>query len=88
MPRLFGISGNDADRQWLVDMTSLEIAKPLVRALKIYRRVTRHDLDQRMRRDLARHIRRLAEQGVRDQDRLTVHGLSYLQKLERESGSH
>jgi hypothetical protein len=66
-------------------MISPEIAKPLVRAIKIYRRVARHDLDPRMRRDLARHIRRLAEQGVEDPARLTVHGLSYLRKLDRQS---
>jgi hypothetical protein len=47
--------------------------------------MARHDLDRGMRRDLARHIKRLAEQGVQDQDRLTVHGLSYLRKLDRQS---
>ncbi|HEY2248272.1 MAG TPA: hypothetical protein VGH70_12570 [Bradyrhizobium sp.] len=66
-------------------MSSPEIAKPVVRALRIYRRVARHELDRRMRRDLARHIKRLAEQGVQDPDRLTVHGLSYLQKIDRQS---
>ncbi len=69
-------------------MSTIEIAKPLVRAINIYRKVARHDLDRRMRRDLARHIKRLADQGIDDPDRLTVHGLSYLQKLERRSGSH
>ena len=65
-------------------MSTPEIAKPVARAIKIYRRVSRHELDQRMRRDLARHIKRLAEQGVDDPGRLTVHGLSYLRKLDRE----
>ncbi len=55
--------------------------------MQIYRRVARHDLDQGMRRDLARHIRRLAEQGVDDPARLTVCGLSYLRKLERQRAS-
>ena len=55
--------------------------------MKIYRRVAGHDLDQGMRRDLARHIRGLAEQGVHDPGRLTVCGLSYLRKLERERQS-
>jgi hypothetical protein len=68
-------------------MSSPEIAKPLVRAIRIYRKMARHDLDPRTRRDLARHIRRLAEQGVEDPGRLTVHGLSYLRKLDRRSGS-
>lgn len=66
---------------------SPEIAKPLVRAIRIYRKVARHELDPRMRRDLARHMRGLAEQGVDDPGRLTVHGLSYLRKLDRRSGS-
>jgi hypothetical protein len=65
-------------------MPQVEIAKPLFRAMKIYRRVTRHDLDQGTRRDLARHIRGLAEQGMQDPARLTVCGLSYLRKLERQ----
>ncbi len=68
-------------------MPQVELAKPLVRAMQIYRRVARHDLDQGMRRDLARHIRRLAEQGVDDPARLTVCGLSYLRKLERQRAS-
>jgi hypothetical protein len=68
-------------------MPQVEIAKPLFRAMKIYRRVAGHDLDQGMRRDLARHIRGLAEQGVHDPGRLTVCGLSYLRKLERERQS-
>ena len=64
-------------------MSHLEIAKPLSRAINIYRRVARHELDQHTRRQLARHIKGLAEQGVQDPGRLTVHGLSYLRKLER-----
>ena len=63
-------------------MTSVEIAKPLARAIKIYRKVARHDLDAPTRRDLARHIKQLAERGVRDPSRLTVHGLSYLRSRE------
>ncbi len=68
-------------------MPQVEIAKPLVRAMKIYRRMARQDLDQGTRRDLARHIRGLAEQGVQDPGRLTVCGLSYLRKLERQRAS-
>lgn len=67
----------------LIAMTSVEIAKPLARAIKIYRKVARHDLDAPTRRDLARHIKRLAERGVRDPSRLTVHGLSYLRSRDR-----
>jgi hypothetical protein len=67
----------------LIAMTSVEIAKPLARAIKIYRKVARHDLDAPTRRDLARHIKQLAERGVRDPSRLTVHGLSYLRSRDR-----
>ncbi|WP_315742669.1 MULTISPECIES: hypothetical protein [unclassified Bradyrhizobium] len=49
--------------------------------------MARQDLDQGTRRDLARHIRGLAEQGVQDPGRLTVCGLSYLRKLERQRAS-
>ena len=65
-------------------MASVEIAKPYARAIRIYRKVSRHDLDQRMRANLARHIKRLVEQGVKDPGRLTVCGLSYLQRMDRK----
>jgi hypothetical protein len=45
--------------------------------------MARHDLDREMRRALARHIQRLADQGIHDPGRLTVHGLSYLRELDR-----
>ncbi len=68
-------------------MSSVEhIAKPIARAIKIYRSVARHELDLCIRRDLARHIKRLAEQGVEDQNRLTVHGLSYLRRRDHGKG--
>ena len=68
-------------------MTPVEnIAKPIARAIKIYRSVAGHDLDTPARRGLARHIRQLADEGVQDANRLTVHGLSYLRNLER--GEH
>jgi hypothetical protein len=67
-------------------MTPVEnIARPIARAIKIYRSVARHDLDMRTRRGLAQHIKRLAEEGVRDPSRLTVHGLSYLRDQERRN---
>ena len=65
-------------------MASIEqIAKPLARAINIYSRVARHPLDDELRRELARHIKKLADQGVEDSDRLTVHGLSYLRSHEQ-----
>jgi hypothetical protein len=64
-------------------MSRSNLARPLARAINIYRSMTRHDLDVRTQRDLARHIKALAEQGTQDPGRLTVHGLSYLQARER-----
>ena len=57
-----------------------EIAKPIVRAINIYCSVTRRELDDDARRDVARHIKRLADQGVADANSLTAHGLSYLSR--------
>ena len=73
-----------ADRA-LPDMAALNIAKPLARAINIYRSMTRHELDMQTQRDLARHIKKVAEQGTQDPGRLTVHGLSYLRARERNS---
>ena len=67
-------------------MSSVEhIARPIARAINIDRSVARHEPDMRTRRDLARHIKRLAEQGVQDQNRLTVHGLSYLRRRDHRN---
>ena len=68
-------------------MLSTEVAKPVFRAIRIYRKVARHDLDRRLRRDVARHVRSLTEQGVHDPARLTVHALSYLRDRDRNPGS-
>jgi hypothetical protein len=75
---------NAVHARTLASMTPVEtIARPIARAIKIYRSVARHDLDMQARRGLARHIKRLADEGVQDPNRLTVHGLSYLRALER-----
>jgi hypothetical protein len=60
-----------------------EIAKPLARAINIYSRVARQRLDDDVRRELARHIKRLADGGIEDSNQLTVHGLSYLRAREQ-----
>jgi hypothetical protein len=60
--------------------SSNEISRPFVRAINIYRRLAKHDVDDQLHRELARHFKRLAELGVRDQGQLTVQGLSYLQR--------
>jgi hypothetical protein len=76
---------NDRDFRSLVDMSNIEIAKPLSRAINIYRRVARRDLDLRTRREVARHMKGLAAQGVEDPGQLTVHGLSHLRRLQRRT---
>ena len=79
-------AGNASNIHALAFMTPIEnIAKPIARAIKIYRSMARHDLDLRTRRGLARHIKRLAEEGVQDPGRLTVHGLSYLRDMDRRN---
>lgn len=82
--RASSAAGNAVNAHTLAPMTSVEtIARPIARAIKIYRSVAQHDLDMQARRGLARHIKRLADEGVQDPGRLTVHGLSYLRALER-----
>ena len=66
-------------------MSASNIAKPLARAINIYRSMTRRELDMQAQRDVARYIRAVAEQGTDDPGRLTVHGLSYLRNRERKS---
>jgi len=79
-------AGNALSIRALAPMTPAEnIARPIARAIKIYRSVARHDLDMQTRRGLARHIKRLADEGVQDPGRLTVHGLSYLRDLDRRN---
>jgi hypothetical protein len=66
-------------------MSLLHLTKPLARAINIYRSMAGHDLDLQTQRDLARHIKRVAERETQDPGRLTVHGLSYLRARERNS---
>lgn len=71
--------GNVVGFRALRCMSQLEtIARPVARALSIYRKVARHNPGTQARRGLARHIKNLVDQGVRDPGRLTVYGLSYL----------
>jgi len=61
-----------------------EIALPaIMRALNIYGAVSKHDSDKETRQKLARHIGRLCDWGERDQNRLTVHALTYLRTHDR-----
>jgi hypothetical protein len=76
--------GRKSREAWSKRMASIqEIAKPLARAISIYSRVAGCRLDDDLRRELARHIKGLADQGIEDSHRLTVHGLSYLRAREQ-----
>jgi hypothetical protein len=66
-------------------MSLSQIAKPIARAINIYRAMSWLDLDLPTQRDLARHIKRVAEQETQDPGRLTVYGLSFLRARERNS---
>lgn len=76
--------GNDIVPSGLVHMTAThEIALPaILRALNIYGAVSKHGSDKETRQKLAKHIVRLCDWGERDQNRLTVHGLTYLREQE------
>jgi hypothetical protein len=62
--------------------SSQNLAKPLARAINIYSNLVRHGVDLATRRAVARHIQRLADRGVADPGRLTVHALCFLQREE------
>jgi hypothetical protein len=83
------LPGNDIALAALVHMRAThEIALPaILRALNIYGAVFKHGSDKESRRRLARHIVRLCDWGERDQNRLTVHGLTYLRSRELKDKS-
>ncbi|MEH2480466.1 hypothetical protein V1282_003823 [Nitrobacteraceae bacterium AZCC 2146] len=61
------------------------ISKPepaIRRALSIYGAVARHGSDPETKRGLEKHVRDLFDRGERDENRLTVHGLTYLRSRE------
>jgi hypothetical protein len=83
------IPRNDTVLDVLVHMTAThEIALPaIMRALNIYGAVSKHGSDKETRQKLAKHIVRLCDWGERDQNRLTVHGLTYLRSQELKDHS-
>ena len=56
---------------------------PVDRALSIYGVLADRGEMKGAREQLSRHLMKLYSAGERDQHRLTVHGLSYLQDLDR-----
>lgn len=60
---------------------------PVDRALTIYSTIANRGEQEGMRDRLSQHLRKVFVEGERDPHRLTVHGLSFLQKLNRERDS-
>lgn len=60
---------------------------PVERALAIYGTLADRAEPKDARKRLSQHLWKVFIEGERDPHRLTVHGLSYLQKLDRERDS-
>jgi hypothetical protein len=60
---------------------------PVDRALRIYGVLAHRAETKGAREKLSKHLMRMFIGGENDQHRLTVNGLSYLQKLDRERDS-
>jgi hypothetical protein len=60
---------------------------PVDRALRIYAVVANRTETEGAREKLSKHLMKMFIEGERDQHRLTVKGLSYLQQLDRERDS-
>jgi hypothetical protein len=60
---------------------------PVDRALSIYGALADRSEPKGARERLSRHLMKLYIDGETNEHRLTVHGLSYLQELDRENDS-
>ena len=60
---------------------------PVDRALSIYGALADRSETNGARERLSRHLMKLYVDGETNEHRLTVHGLSYLQELDRENDS-
>lgn len=60
---------------------------PVERALNIYVAIADRVEPKDARARLSKHLMKIYIDGERDEHRLTVHGLSYLQQLDRERDS-
>ena len=63
------------------------ISLPVDRALSIYGALADRSETKGARDGLSRHLMKIYTEGEKDQHRLTVHGLSYLRKLDQEIDS-
>jgi hypothetical protein len=57
---------------------------PVDRALAIYGTIADRSESDGVRERLSQHLRKVFSEGEHDPHRLTVHGLTYLQNLDRE----
>jgi hypothetical protein len=62
-------------------------APPVDRALAIYCTIANRSELKGTRERLSQHLRKVFLEGEHDPHRLTVHGLTYLQSLDRERDS-
>jgi hypothetical protein len=62
-------------------------ALPVDRALAIYGTIANRTELKGTRERLSRHLRKVFRDGEHDPHRLTVHGLTYLQSLDRKRDS-
>jgi hypothetical protein len=60
---------------------------PVDRALSIYGALADRSEAKGARERLSRHLMKMYSEGETDEHRLTVHGLSYLRNLDRETDS-
>lgn len=60
---------------------------PVDRALSIYSALANRSETKEARERLSRHLMKMYIEGEKDEHRLTVHGLAYLQNLDREIDS-
>jgi hypothetical protein len=63
------------------------ITLPVDRALAIYSTIANRSEIKNVRERLSQHLRQVFTEGEHDPHRLTVHGLSYLQSLDRKRDS-
>ena len=60
---------------------------PVDRALSIYSALADRSETKDVRKRLSRHLMKLYIDGEKNEHRLTVHGLSYLREMDRETDS-
>jgi hypothetical protein len=87
------LSRNDTE-QWTLPIQRFEQfwgnpmnSLPVDRALSIYGALADRSETKGAREGLSKHLMKIYTEGEKDEHRLTVHGLSYLRKLDQEIDS-